>query len=59
MEKGVEPKRRNHHRVVLYGNINPLEGSKALEDMEYQVKELGVSGIKLYPARYYMGRTLP
>ena len=59
LEKGVELKRRNPHRVVLYGNINPLEGSKALEDMEYQVKEFGVSGIKLYPARYYMGRTLP
>lgn len=59
LEKGVEMKRRNPGRVVLYGNINPLEGSKALEDMEYQVRELGVSAIKLYPARYYQGRTLP
>jgi uncharacterized protein len=59
LDKGVEMKKRYPNRVRLYGTINPLEGNKALEDMEYQVKELGVDGIKLYPARYSRGRTLP
>lgn len=59
LSKGLALKKRNPERVVLYGNINPLEGNKALEEMEQQVTEYGVSGIKLYPARYHEGRTLP
>jgi uncharacterized protein len=59
LDKGVQMKERNPDRVVLYGNINPLEGQAALDEMERQVTELGVSSIKLYPARYYQGRTLP
>jgi uncharacterized protein len=58
IDKGAAWKRRSPDRVVLYGSVNPYEGNGALESMEYQVRELGADGIKLYPARYYAGRTL-
>ena len=36
-------------RVILYGYVNPLDGKKALEQMEYQVNTLGAKAFKLYP----------
>jgi hypothetical protein len=59
VEKGVAFKQRNPDRTVLYGAINPLEGQAALDKMERQVRELGVTATKIYPAAYYDGRTLP
>jgi len=59
IDKGVELKRRNPDRVFLYGPINPLEGDRAIAELERQVSEYGIDGVKLYPARYYRGRTLP
>lgn len=59
LKKGVAFKDRNPDRVILYGYLNPLDGQAALEHMEHQVRDYGVQGIKLYPARYYQGRTLP
>jgi predicted TIM-barrel fold metal-dependent hydrolase len=59
LEKGVEFQKRNPHRVLVYGNANPLEGQLALDEVERQVSEYGISGMKLYPARYYKGRSLP
>lgn len=59
LEKGLRMRDRNPDRVVVYGQINPLDGTRALELMETYVKEQGVNALKLYPARYYEGRTLP
>ncbi len=36
-------------RVVLYGYVNPLDGEKALQQMEHQVLDLGAKAFKLYP----------
>jgi hypothetical protein len=38
---------------------NPLEGPKALADIEHAVKDLGAVGIKIYPARFVDGQTIP
>jgi uncharacterized protein len=59
IKKGVEMKRRSPKRVDLHAAVNPLEGKKALDDVEYYVKELGATGIKIYPARFISGQTVP
>jgi uncharacterized protein len=59
IKKGVEMKRRSPQRVDLHAAVNPLEGKKALDDVEYYIKELGASGIKIYPARFIAGQTVP
>jgi uncharacterized protein len=58
-EKGLPLQERHPGRVILYGPINPLETQKAIEDMERMVDDHGIRGIKLYPAQYYRGRTIP
>lgn len=58
-EKGVPLKERHPDRVLLYGPINPLQTHNAIDEMERMVEEDGISGIKLYPAQYYRGRTIP
>ena len=42
----------------MYGAINfsPLEGRKAIDDLERQVEEWGISGVKLYPADFIDGK---
>jgi len=57
IEKGAELKQRWPDRIIWYAAVDVLQGEKALDAMEYQVKELGADGIKLYPAQYYRGRT--
>jgi len=59
LDKGVRMRERHPNRVVLYGQINPLEGSKAIDLMEDYVNEMGITALKLYPARYHRGRTIP
>jgi len=46
------------NRVIAWGTVNPLLGDKALEQLEWQVKECGVKAIKLYQTRYDYGRPL-
>jgi predicted TIM-barrel fold metal-dependent hydrolase len=58
-EKGVEMKRRTPHRVGLHAAVNPLEGQRALEQVEHSIRELGAHGIKVYPARFVQGQTIP
>ena len=58
-EKGIPLRDKHPNRVILYGPINPLETQKAIEDMERMVDDDGIRGIKLYPAQYYRGRTIP
>lgn len=57
LDKGIELRDRNPERVEVLGSINPL-ADDALEEMERQVKELGVRGIKLYPVRFEDGQSL-
>ena len=49
MSVGLELRRRHPKRVLLYGGISPLQGRKALDDLERQAAEWGVIGLKLYP----------
>lgn len=57
LEKGIELRDRNPERIEVLGSINPL-ADDALKEMERQVKELEVRGIKLYPVRFDDGKSL-
>ncbi|HLI07125.1 MAG TPA: amidohydrolase family protein [Ktedonobacteraceae bacterium] len=46
-------------RAIFWGSINPLEGKKALDLMERQVKEYGAKAFKLYNVRYDYGQPFP
>lgn len=59
ISKGYEMRKRTPHRVLVYGPVNPLEGKKALADMERLVKEHQVNGIKIYAANYSKGHSYP
>jgi predicted TIM-barrel fold metal-dependent hydrolase len=59
LDKGVEMKRRTPHRVCLHAAVNPLEGERALEQVEHAIRDLGAHGIKIYPARFVNGQTIP
>lgn len=59
IEKGAAMKERNPDRIVLYGNINPLDVQHSLNEIERQVNEYKISGLKLYPATFFNGQTLP
>ncbi|MEC9367894.1 MAG: amidohydrolase family protein [Pseudomonadota bacterium] len=56
-EKGVELKKRNPKRVLLYGRVNFTDLPNAIRDMEQQVEQ-GADGFKFYPSMLYEGRTL-
>jgi predicted TIM-barrel fold metal-dependent hydrolase len=47
MAVGLELKRRHPNRIVNYGGVSPLQGQKALDDLDRQVEEWGIIG--LYP----------
>jgi predicted TIM-barrel fold metal-dependent hydrolase len=49
MSVGLELKRRHPGRVFLYGGVSPLQGRKALDQLERQAEEWGIIGLKLYP----------
>ena len=46
-------------RAVFWGSVNPLEGKKALDLMERQVKEYGAKAFKFYNVRYDYGQPFP
>ena len=46
-------------RAVFWGSVNPLEGKKALDLMERQVKEYGAKAFKFYNVRYNYGEPFP
>jgi predicted TIM-barrel fold metal-dependent hydrolase len=56
---GMEVRERHPDRMFLYGAVSPLEGTKALEDLERQVEEWGVSAVKLYPVDFVDGKLRP
>jgi predicted TIM-barrel fold metal-dependent hydrolase len=49
---------RDPDRIVFWGSINPMEGRKALDLMEIQVREYGAKAFKLYNTRYDYGSPL-
>jgi predicted TIM-barrel fold metal-dependent hydrolase len=58
-ERCVELTQENPDRTVFWGTVNPLEGKKALDLMEVQVKEYGAKAFKFYNVRYDYGEPFP
>lgn len=58
-EKCAEMARKHPDRAVFWGSVNPLEGKKALDLMEVQVKEYGAKAFKFYNVRYDYGQPFP
>ncbi len=54
-EKCAELAERYPEKFVFWGGVNPLEGRKALDLMEVQVKEYGAAAFKFYNTRYDFG----
>lgn len=42
-------------RIIMLGSVDPAEGKAALDDLERQVKQYKINGIKLYPGDYNRG----
>jgi len=40
---------RARDRIILFGFVNPLEGEKALENIDHQFFDLGAKAFKFYP----------
>jgi predicted TIM-barrel fold metal-dependent hydrolase len=59
IEVGMAIRARHPGRMLLYGAVSPLEGAKALDDLERQVEEWGIVGLKLYPIEMIDGRLRP
>src|SRR5215470_8156893 len=57
--KCAEMAQKHPDRAVFWGSVNPLEGKKALDLMEVQVKEYGAKAFKLYNVRYDYGQPFP
>jgi uncharacterized protein len=58
-ERCVELMQEHPDRTVFWGTVNPLEGRKALEQMEVQVNEYGAKAFKFYNVRYDYGEPFP
>jgi uncharacterized protein len=58
-EECAELAGRDPDRTILWGSVNPLEGRKALDLMERQVKEFGAKAFKFYNVRYDYGSPFP
>ena len=54
-EKCAELAERYPEKFVFWGTVNPLEGRKALDLMEVQVKDYGAKAFKFYNTRYDFG----
>jgi predicted TIM-barrel fold metal-dependent hydrolase len=48
-DKAVEAKRRWPDRIISYCGVDPLQGARALDELERQVEQLRPIGLKLYP----------
>jgi predicted TIM-barrel fold metal-dependent hydrolase len=58
-EKCSELAQKRPDQTVMWGSVNPLEGRKALDLMEIQVKEHGARAFKFYNVRYDYGQHFP
>ena len=50
---------RDPERTIYWGTVNPLEGRRALDDMERQVGEFNAKAFKFYNVRYDFGTPFP
>lgn len=46
---GAELCRRHPNRMRMYGGVSPLQGKRALDEIDRQVEEYGIIGMKIYP----------
>lgn len=51
-EEAVEVRSMMPERVIVLGSVDPGDGKPALDDLERQVKDFKITGIKLYPGDY-------
>jgi len=51
-EEAVEVRSMMPDRVIVLGSVDPADGKAALDDLERQVKDFKITGIKLYPGDY-------
>jgi uncharacterized protein len=58
-ERCAKLRDENPNRTIFWGTVNPLEGRKALEQMEVQVEEYGAKAFKFYNVRYDYGEPFP
>ena len=58
-ESCAELASRDPDRTIFWGSVNPLEGRKALDEMERQVGEFGARAFKFYNVRYDYGSPYP
>ena len=58
-QKCAEMAQKYPERAIFWGAVNPLEGKKALDLMEIQVKEFGAKAFKFYNVRYDYGQPFP
>jgi uncharacterized protein len=54
--RAAEFRDRHPGRFRLYATVDTPVTATAIEQLEWQVRELGVDGLKLYPAFFYDGR---
>jgi predicted TIM-barrel fold metal-dependent hydrolase len=55
MSVALEIKNEYPDRLYCYGAVSPLEGRKAVEDIERQAEEWDIIGVKLYPVDFIDG----
>jgi predicted TIM-barrel fold metal-dependent hydrolase len=53
---GIELKDSFPDRIFLYGAVSPVEGGKALAELDRQIDELDILGVKLYPVDIIDGK---
>jgi len=53
---GMAIRERHPHRMFIYGAVSPLEGPKALDDLQEQVETWDIKGVKLYPVDFIDGK---
>ncbi len=54
-EKNVEARRRWPDRFIIYAGVDPMQGQRAMEELERQVEGLQPVGVKLYPHTWVSG----
>jgi uncharacterized protein len=59
IDVGLAARAAHPERVLVYAAVSPLEGERALEELERQAGEWDVAGLKLYPMDIIDGLLLP
>jgi predicted TIM-barrel fold metal-dependent hydrolase len=54
-DRAAEFRDRHPHRFAVYATVDSADPDTAIKQLTRQVEELGVDGLKLYPAFFYAG----